>query len=124
MTTNEKKHARLHWYPRRFGEPFRIGAKYMCKILEYYEEARCSGETIDFDQYIKATAAHYERARYSVLCSIQRYIKDGWETGCREQWKNLTAWDQENPPNAKQAIRLICESFSAFYERQLENGTA
>ncbi len=101
-------------YACQFG-PFRSkGAKYIAQILRRYADNNFSAGASEYKRFIEDSAAEKGLRPTSFRRTIQRYIEKGWSLDYAKSWETYTGWKQNFPPKTNTAIRLICESFTAF----------
>lgn len=101
-------------YACQFG-PFRSkGAKYIAQILRRYADDNFTAGALEYKRFIEDAAAEKGLRPTSFRRTIQRYIEKGWSLDYAKSWETYTGWKQNFPPKTNTAIRLICESFTAF----------
>ena len=107
MTKEDRSRLSLG-YAFQFGTMSHKGCGNLARIIKRFVESDSSADTANYKQMIAEVAEERKIQPNSLKRSIQRFIDAGWKHGSADNWKHFIDWNQDTPPNADMAIRLLC----------------
>lgn len=104
------------FYVFRFCPMGSKGCEHISRIMGRYAAYELSPDTADYRRLIEEVANEQGIHVNSLKKTISKFIRRSWKSGYADEWKRLTGWDSNTPPNVDTAIRLLCEALPVFPE--------
>lgn len=110
---------RPDFYAFLFG-PIQKGAGYLGRMIVRWLETGQPIEQVDYNALLKDVCDAKGVKVASAKRAIQRFLEACWEQGYQESWEKYAGWSGAQPPDVSTAMRLVLESYAAYYAAYVE----